>query len=86
MADDFLTPTIPEEKVTDYLGGQAPLTFKGNPALPVTGAAAVGAPQGPVGLAGGLRAGGGAATPQTGGGPQSPDIMGLVNLALRGGL
>lgn len=55
MPDPFGNPETPEANVLDFLGAQTPIFSKGQPALPVTGAAAVGTPQGPVGLAGGLR-------------------------------
>jgi hypothetical protein len=41
-------PTADDPQSPDYLGRMVPLAFKGQPALPVTGAAAVGSPGGPI--------------------------------------
>ena len=58
-------PTADDPQSPDYLGRMVPLAFKGQPALPVTGAPAVGSPAGPVGP------GGGAAPAGLGGGERS---------------
>jgi len=65
----------PDQSILDFLGARTPGFQRGQPALPVTGAAAVGAPQGPVGLAGGLRLVGGTGAP---GGPSGPGALGTA--------
>lgn len=82
MAEGLLgLDSPPDEFVTDFLGQKAPLAFKGQPALPVTGGPAVGASQGPVSAAT-------QAVPVTAGaggtqvGSIAPDI---IALALKGG-
>jgi hypothetical protein len=72
-------PAANDPSSPDYLGRLVPLAFKGQPALPVTGAAAVGSPSGPVTTPGGT---GGEST-GGGGAVQGRPPGGFLDLAVR---
>lgn len=48
MADPFGRIETPEEEAPDFLGTEVPVAFKGQPALPVSGGPAIGAPTAPI--------------------------------------